>query len=845
MENKSFKQPTSREAINRKKMYKDGKVWAVTGMTFITSAILLAGGVQNVSADDSVAPANSDTTLATDDGSSVAKSVVLPTNTTTSTTNSDQSGEADQQTLTTQSGQSDAQTTAVDDDSTESSTTISVVDDTTGKSLTSFVITGTADSRIYGSDGWSEFNQFLDQNVSGTEAQYMYASTGLPDALAERIGEHPVVEVHLVHKLAPTTDTKTVTGTIAYTGAGDKTPATVNQSVTVNHTYMKDEVTGEAVSTDDDSKYYLDAPFVDNRYTVDTTKEADGTVDATTGDVTFNTVNNKSINGFTLDKPSVTLKTNFANPMVADTVTYSEILKKIHTELIDDTTGKILASLDYSYSPTGSPNTEEWWSWMRNVVYPILGIDPDSSNPTHDDVKKYAIVSSFVTAGGTKSEMHVVHKLAPTTDTKTVTGTISYTGAGDKTPATVNQSVTVNHTYMKDEVTGEAVSTEDDSKYYLDAPFVDNRYTVDTTKQADGTVDNTTGDVTFNTVNNKSIDGFTLDKPSVTLKTNFANPMVADTVTYSEILQKAHVDLVDDTTGKILASLDFNGSPMSVGPANTEEYGTWLRNVVYPIWGIDSNNSNPTPDDIKNYAFVSENITSASWDDDSSVDQKFEIHVKHTYSTVKDQKTVNETIHYVYGDGSKAADDVVNSATFTRENVKDNVTGDVTYGDWSENQMLDAVITPQITGYTADRMLVPAKVVSGDASDTDVTITYSKNGADHNNQGDTTPAPTDTTPKSDATDQTADTTTTEPGNVVQNEQPSVDVAETVATGVAVDPKKATAASTVVPDTEVTQAGAVELPHTAALSHNRWAIVGWSLLTMLAIMLGLKKKSKED
>lgn len=637
MENKSFKHPTSREVITRKKMYKDGKVWAVTGMTFITSAILLAGGVQNVSADDSVAPANADTTLATDDGSSAAKSVVLRTNTTTASTNSAQSGDADKQTIATQSGQSDAQATAVDDDSAESSTTISVVDDTTGKSLTSFVITGTADSRIIGSDGWSEFNQFLDKNVSGTEAQYMYASNGLPDALAERIGEHPVVEVHLVHKLVPTTDTKTVTGTISYTGAGDKTPATVNQSVTVNHTYMKDEVTGEAVSTEDDSKYYLDAPFVDNRYTVDTTKETDGTVDATTGDVTFNTVNNKSI------------------------------------------------------------------------------------------------------------------------------------------------------------------------------------------------------------------DGFTLDKPSVTLKTNIANPTVADTVTYSEILQKAHVDLVDDTTGKVITSVDYQGASNSGYLANGDVYMDWLNNVVYPLLGIDPNN--PQATDIKNYALVSENVTSGVWDDDSSVDQKFEIHVKHTYSTVKDQKNVNETIHYVYSDGSKAADDVVKSATFTRENVKDNVTGDVTYGDWSENQMLDAVIAPQIAGYTADRMLVPAKVVSGDASDIVVTITYSKNGADHNNQGDTTPkpepAPTDTTPKSDTTAQTADSTTTKPSNVVQNERPSVVAAETVATGVTVDSKKATTAATVVPDTEVTQAGAVELPHTAALDHNRWAIVGWMLLTMLAIMIGLKKKSKED
>ncbi|WP_416274327.1 mucin-binding protein [Lactiplantibacillus plantarum] len=55
-----------------------------------------------------------------------------------------------------------------------------------------------------------------------------------------------------------------------------------------------------------------------------------------------------------------------------------------------------------------------------------------------------------------------------------------------------------------------------------------------------------------------------------------------------------------------------------------------------------------------------------------------------------ESKTVNETIHYVYTDGTIAHDDyVAQPITFTRTVSTDAVTGEKTYGGWSAAQQFD------------------------------------------------------------------------------------------------------------------------------------------------------------
>ena len=76
---------------------------------------------------------------------------------------------------------------------------------------------------------------------------------------------------------------------------------------------------------------------------------------------------------------------------------------------------------------------------------------------------------------------------------------------------------------------------------------------------------------------------------------------------------------------------------------------------------------------------------------------------------VKVQEEVTRTIKYVYEDGTEVpaekltdvADKKVKTLKFTRPGKINVVTGEITYGDWSENQTFEAVKSPTIENYTA------------------------------------------------------------------------------------------------------------------------------------------------
>ena len=103
------------------------------------------------------------------------------------------------------------------------------------------------------------------------------------------------------------------------------------------------------------------------------------------------------------------------------------------------------------------------------------------------------------------------------------------------------------------------------------------------------------------------------------------------------------------------------------------------------------------------------------------------VYTKNAPTITTEKKTVNETIHYVYKDGSKAADDyVAKPVEFTRQVSTDAVTGEKTYGNWSADQSFDAVTSPELKGYTADKAQIDKQTVNGDSKDLEFTVTYTK-----------------------------------------------------------------------------------------------------------------------
>ena len=98
-------------------------------------------------------------------------------------------------------------------------------------------------------------------------------------------------------------------------------------------------------------------------------------------------------------------------------------------------------------------------------------------------------------------------------------------------------------------------------------------------------------------------------------------------------------------------------------------------------------------------------------------------------------KTVTRTITYVYADGTPVLNEdgtpktVTQEAKFTREAKVNLVTGEVTYGDWSEAKDLVEVKSPVVKGYLADKASVPTVNVTADSKDTTEVVTYKPIGS--------------------------------------------------------------------------------------------------------------------
>ncbi|MFI3159792.1 CshA/CshB family fibrillar adhesin-related protein, partial [Streptococcus suis] len=98
-------------------------------------------------------------------------------------------------------------------------------------------------------------------------------------------------------------------------------------------------------------------------------------------------------------------------------------------------------------------------------------------------------------------------------------------------------------------------------------------------------------------------------------------------------------------------------------------------------------------------------------------------------------QTVTRTIKYVYEDGSPVLNSdgnpliVTQTASFKRSATVNLVTGQVTYGAWSEDQTVPAVPSPIILGYYTETASVAAHTVTATDEDQSITVVYKKLGA--------------------------------------------------------------------------------------------------------------------
>ncbi|GFI63095.1 hypothetical protein IMSAG117_00505 [Lactobacillaceae bacterium] len=94
------------------------------------------------------------------------------------------------------------------------------------------------------------------------------------------------------------------------------------------------------------------------------------------------------------------------------------------------------------------------------------------------------------------------------------------------------------------------------------------------------------------------------------------------------------------------------------------------------------------------------------------------------YATHEDTKVVTRTITITDPDGKTHV--VEQKATFTRQVLTDQFTGQKTLGDWSVDQStLEGITLPEFNGYKPSQQVDPLEV-SPDSEDSELTITYEK-----------------------------------------------------------------------------------------------------------------------
>ncbi|CAM1664069.1 mucin-binding protein [Streptococcus mitis] len=194
--------------------------------------------------------------------------------------------------------------------------------------------------------------------------------------------------------------------------------------------------------------------------------------------------------------------------------------------------------------------------------------------------------------------------------------------------------------------------------------------------------------------------------------------------------QKILIKVVNITTGKEVEmpkeKLEFSGvSDQVVGDDDKTKVDNKIKALKQRGYNVES--TNPITSTTK-YDRVDDATT-------GEPSQTYKILVKEPISIDTDSKTVTRTITYVKKDlvdgvevPSEAHETVTDRATFNREVKFNLVTGETTYGKWSEAQTLNKVASPVLSGYIADRAEVGEREVTATTEDIQEEVVYTKIG---------------------------------------------------------------------------------------------------------------------
>ncbi|MCH5461341.1 KxYKxGKxW signal peptide domain-containing protein [Lactobacillus sp. LC28-10] len=613
-------------------------------------------------------------------------------------------------------------------------------------------------------------------------AHYEFANADQPTSIAYTITpddtDNIVIPVKHAHSTTlPDGFTGTTTRTITYTGAGTNTPADKTEPVT--WTTDTDEVTGITIYTP-------------------------------SGD--YDAVPTPSITGYTADKESVPAGTNTATTTKPVDVTVEV------TYTADN------ADLTVNYVDTDNDNQV---------------VETDTVTGKTDDTGDYTVTvpTNYVLAPGQDSTvsyqlepgdgdnltiklMHAHSTTLPKGFDGTTTRTITYTGAGSKTPADKTEPVT--WTTDTDEVTG--VTTYTPSGNYDAVPT-------------------------------PSIAGYTADRDSVPAATNAVTTTLptdsTETVTYTPQAQSTTVEFVDDDDNGAIVGTPTTLNGVTDGTANWNTTGKPTSYALAPDQSASGT-----------YTFKADNNTPVV------------IHLVHKldYS----QTTSTRTIHYVVDDPSYTGQvpaPIVQTITWNV--TTDEVTGEsvaTPQGAYYEQT------SPNLPGYIANPAKVGQQAVGSVVArdvpmyNEDVVVTYTPQPSqptgpidggggvpDNQPEGNSDGNPTET-PENDKTPGQTVTNTTTPGQATSGTDSNGGNGSSTGsnTGSAGSVKTSAASATSSTTTAGSQNGSIsngnsntsatnqqKLPQTNEQSQSTVGLGLLGLLTSMLGLAGLKRRKRDD
>ena len=552
--------------------------------------------------------------------------------------------------------------------------------------------------------------------------QFANGSQGLDASIdANGGGQYlaPGYRYHIIVEKDTKDVTKATSQTVTYTGADTKTPAANTQN--------------------DFSFNGKEDPTTNTTTWTETTH-------------TYGTVKTPVVTGYYADKAVAGGKTVTPDaPNATDTVTYKAF-------------GKFIA-VDENGSPIPGVSTTAYTN-DSNDATKMIAIDK-----TLPSIPGYTVKVVPASPSNPGEDTRVVYVAIVNDVTKATKQTVTFQGAGDKTPAA---DVKSDYTFAgKDnQATGKVTWNETSHTYGTVKVPVVNGYFADKAVAGGKTVTpdapEATDTVTYKAFgkfvivdeNGKPIAGVSdtayindpndptkmiaVDKnlptiPGYTAKVVPATPgdLSSDTkVVYVKNDQKASVVYRDETSGSTLETVALAGKS-----GEAVNYSTAERIKHYQDLG---------------YVLVTDGYPAgASFDLDSTVDQAWTVSFKrvaldfnpdnaHEPGTpiypnqpngpkwpAKDAylKDVTYTVHYASKDSNaKLPADSVQKAQWKRSLTLDSVTGDIlTAGEWkADKTKFDLVITPMVNGYFADKGRVASQDVTMDSKVE--TVTYTKFG---------------------------------------------------------------------------------------------------------------------